>query len=42
MNLGAVTVLGSNWNAASWNGPTIEPLLIQPKSPYNYRFVWWT
>lgn len=21
-------------NAASWNGPTIEPLVIQPRSPY--------
>lgn len=32
--VGRSGVLGSNLKAASWNGPTIEPLVIHPRSPY--------
>ncbi len=31
--VGLSGVLGSNLKAASWNGPTIDPLVIHPRSP---------
>ena len=36
MYIGFAIVLVRNAKAASWNGPTMLPLVIQPKSPCKY------